>query len=212
MISPVAAVRPLTTSPFDGATTPYFENHPIGHVWLAVLIATGLIELAGAGRRRQEATRRDRGSQVVLRVCAIPGALLLVSSPRIASVADIRPPVVAPIVGIVILAAGESLRVWAKSTLGRYFTYSVQTSAGQPVITTGPYRWVRHPSYTGTLLIVVGIGVGWGNWVGLGALTVMAFIGVIYRIHVEESALLDDLGDRYRSFAAHRKRLVPGVW
>jgi protein-S-isoprenylcysteine O-methyltransferase Ste14 len=86
------------------------------------------------------------------------------------------------------------------------------TSSDQPVITNGPYRFVRHPSYTGTLLIVVGIGALWGNWLGLGALTVLSAVGVAYRISVEEKALLGELGDRYRTYAEHHKRLLPFVW
>jgi len=191
---------------------PYFETHSIRYAWLVVGIAAGVIELSGAFRQREEATRRDRGSLVVLRICTLPGVILLVFSPRILPAAEIRPPLVSAIVGLVVFSAGEALRVWSKVTLGRYFTYTVMTSSDQPVITNGPYRFVRHPSYTGTLLIVVGIGALWGNWLGLGALTVLSAVGVAYRISVEEKALLGELGDRYRTYAEHHKRLLPFVW
>jgi protein-S-isoprenylcysteine O-methyltransferase Ste14 len=102
--------------------------------------------------------------------------------------------------------------VWSKVALGRYFTYTVQTSSDQPVITSGPYRFVRHPSYTGILLIAIGIGAALGNWLGLGALTLLTLVALAYRIHVEEIALLEDLGDRYRTYAEHHKRLIPFVW
>jgi protein-S-isoprenylcysteine O-methyltransferase Ste14 len=62
------------------------------------------------------------------------------------------------IAGIVIFATGEALGVWSRLTLGRYFTCTVQTSTDQPVIATGPYRFLRHPSYTGILLLVIGAG------------------------------------------------------
>jgi protein-S-isoprenylcysteine O-methyltransferase Ste14 len=191
---------------------PYVETHPIGLVWLVVWVTAGAIELAGAFRWRAEATKRDRGSLIVLRICVIPAIILLVLSPRIAPAAEIRPPLVSVIAGIVIFSAGEAMRVSAKVALGRYFTYTVQTSSDQPVITSGPYRILRHPSYTGILLIVIGAGAVWGNWFGLGALTLMTLAGVSYRIHVEENALLEELGDRYRSYAEHHKRLIPFVW
>ncbi|HUZ20812.1 MAG TPA: isoprenylcysteine carboxylmethyltransferase family protein [Acidimicrobiales bacterium] len=191
---------------------PYVETHPIGRLWLAVAVAAGAIELVGAGRRRAEATKKDGGSLIVLRVCLIPAIALLVLSPRIASAAEIRPPLVSAVVGIALFSAGEALRVWSKVALGRYFTYTVMTSSDQPVITSGPYRSLRHPSYTGILLIAIGAGAVWGNWLGLGALTLMTLIGLTYRIHVEEKALLDELGDRYRSYAEHHKRLIPFVW
>jgi len=191
---------------------PYVETHPIGLVWLVVWVTAGAIELAGAFRWRAEATKRDRGSLIVLRICVIPAIILLVLSPRIAPAAEIRPPLVSVVAGIVIFSAGEAMRVSAKVALGRYFTYTVQTSSDQPVITSGPYRFLRHPSYTGILLIVIGAGAVWGNWLGLGALTLMSLAGVSYRIHVEENALLDELGDSYRSYAEHHKRLIPFVW
>jgi protein-S-isoprenylcysteine O-methyltransferase Ste14 len=193
-------------------TKPYVDTHAIGRVWLAVAVLAGVIELVGAGRRRAEATKKDRGSRMVIRICVLPGIVLLVLSPKIVPGADIRPPLVSVVVGIVIFSAGEALRVWSKVALGRYFTYTVQTSSDQPVITSGPYRFVRHPSYTGILLIAIGIGAALGNWLGLGALTLLTLVALAYRIHVEEIALLEDLGDRYRTYAEHHKRLIPFVW
>jgi protein-S-isoprenylcysteine O-methyltransferase Ste14 len=191
---------------------PYAANHVIGVLWLVAFVAYGTIEFAGALRSRAEATRKDRGSFLVLQICIIPGAILMVLAPSIAPGAEIHLPLVAAIVGLAIFVSGESIRVWAKVALGRYFTYTVMTSSDQPVITSGPYRFVRHPSYTGILLITIGISVGWGNWLGVAGLTAAAAVALIYRIRVEERALLDDLGDRYRTYAMHRKRLIPLVW
>jgi protein-S-isoprenylcysteine O-methyltransferase Ste14 len=191
---------------------PYVETHPIGRVWLALALVTVAIELVGAGRRRAEATNKDRGSQIVLRVCEVPAIIFLVLSPRIAPAAEIRPPFVSVVVGIVVFSAGEALRVWSKVALGRYFTYTVQTSGDQPVITSGPYRFLRHPSYLGILLIAAGAGAVWGNWLGLAVLVSMTLVGLVYRISVEEKALLEELGDRYRAYAEHHKRLIPFVW
>jgi protein-S-isoprenylcysteine O-methyltransferase Ste14 len=64
---------------------------------------------------------------------------------------------------MVLFGVGEGPRVWSRFSLGRYFTYTVQTSSDQPVITNGPYRFVRHPSYTGVLLMVLGAGLAWSN-------------------------------------------------
>jgi protein-S-isoprenylcysteine O-methyltransferase Ste14 len=88
----------------------------------------------------------------------------------------------------------------------------VQTSNDQPIITAGPYRIVRNPGYTGLLLAIVGIGFLFGNWASAIALPLVGTAGLIYRIRVEERALLRALGDRYRDYAATRKRLVPLVW
>ena len=191
---------------------PYVETHPIGQLWVAASIIVLAIELGGAVRRRAEATKRDKGSQMAIRVSIFVGIILLALSLKIAPGADIRPPALAVVVGVAIFCAGEALRVWSKVALGRYFTYTVMTSSDQPVITSGPYRFLRHPSYTGLLLMAVGAGAAWGNWLGLGALTLMTLIGLMYRIDVEEKALLEELGDRYRAYAELHKRLIPFVW
>lgn len=191
---------------------PYFETHQVGLVWLAVAVVAAVIELAGSLRRRTEGTTRDRGSLLVLRICVAPGVVFMGLSPRLIPGADIRPPVVSVVAGIVIFVCGEALRVWSKVALGRYFTYTVQTSSDQPVITSGPYRLLRHPSYTGMVLMVIGLGAVWGNWIGLVVVTALTVVGLRYRIYVEEDALLADLGERYGKFASGRKRLIPYIW
>jgi protein-S-isoprenylcysteine O-methyltransferase Ste14 len=114
--------------------------------------------------------------------------------------------------GFVILLAGLVLRGWSIKTLGAYFTASVKVSTDQPVITAGPYRMLCHPSYTGLLLIMTGIGLASANWVGLAGMALFTLAGLLWRIHAEERALLTTLGDPYRAYAARHKRLVPLVW
>ena len=116
------------------------------------------------------------------------------------------------VVGMGILVAGVALRVWSFYSLGRYFTFTVQTSGDQPVITGGPYRVIRHPSYAGLLLAVTGVGLLIGNWLSVISLTVAMACGLVFRIRVEERALLVNLGDDYRDYAATHKRLVPFIW
>ena len=115
-------------------------------------------------------------------------------------------------IGFIIMWAGVGLRWWSFRTLGRYFTYQVMTSRDQPVITSGPYRFVRHPSYLGILLILLGIGVTYGNWLSLLSLVVLPLLGFLNRIRVEEAALQASLGSEYGSYAARHKRLIPLLW
>jgi len=99
-----------------------------------------------------------------------------------------------------------------RSLLGRFFTIDVRVHPGQTVVERGPYRWVRHPSYTGLILIFVGIGFALGNWAALAVLAVVPTAGLVVRIRIEERALLDGLGEPYRRFAASRPHLFPGLW
>jgi len=96
--------------------------------------------------------------------------------------------------------------------LGRYFTFTVQTSSDQPVISDGPYRLIRHPSYAALLLIVMAVGLLMGNWLSLVCLTAAVAGGFVFRIRVEERALMHNLGDGYRDYATTHKRLVPFIW
>jgi len=84
--------------------------------------------------------------------------------------------------------------------------------SGQTVVDTGPYRFVRHPSYTAIIMSFVGIGVALENWLSLVVIIVVPTIGLIIRIRVEERALLNALGEPYREFSQSRARIIPKVW
>ena len=118
-----------------------------------------------------------------------------------------------PLLGVELVALASILPIWAIVLFKRAGTEVNPTSvANRELITSGPYKVLRHPSYLGMLLLAIGAGAVWGNWLGLGVLTLLTLAGVAYRIHVEERALLEELGDRYRSYAEHHKRLIPFVW
>jgi protein-S-isoprenylcysteine O-methyltransferase Ste14 len=192
---------------------PYFAGHGLPTVLFALTVAVWIvIEVLQALKRRPEASSADRGSLLILRICAIVAFVLaglgLARVPA-ASVADGN---VLFGMGLAVMWCGIGLRFWSFRTLGRYFTFTVMTSADQPVVSTGPYRFVRHPGYSGILLVLAGIGATYGNWLSLAALALIPLIGFIHRIHVEEAALSAALGGAYTSYASGRKRLIPFVW
>jgi protein-S-isoprenylcysteine O-methyltransferase Ste14 len=114
--------------------------------------------------------------------------------------------------GLALLWAGLALRAWAIVVLGRWFTVVVDVRAGQEVVQRGPYRLVRHPSYTGLLLATVGLGLALDNWLSLALCALGPLAGVLIRIRAEEAALTAQIGERYRAYAARTRRLIPGVW
>jgi protein-S-isoprenylcysteine O-methyltransferase Ste14 len=116
------------------------------------------------------------------------------------------------VLGLLLMAVGLVVRQWAILTLGRFFTVDVRVHPGQTVVDRGPYRWVRHPSYTGLLVFVVGLGLALSNWASLIVLAVVPCAGLLVRIRSEERALLAGLGDDYRRYASSRRRLLPGIW
>jgi len=114
--------------------------------------------------------------------------------------------------GLLVFLAGLALRWYAIIYLGRFFTVDVSIAEDHRVVDSGPYRIVRHPSYTGALLAFLGFGICLGNWVSLAVATLPIALAFIRRIHVEEAALNAALGERYAAYARHTKRLVPWVY
>ena len=193
----------------------YFDVHHVaGLLFLTTTGAWGMMELGQRqGERREGATRiRDGGGRLALLACLIAMAVVANLAPLVVPEAAIRPGVAAFAAGMVVLLAGLVLRGWSFKALGQYFTHTVMVSSDQPVIATGPYRVLRHPSYAAILLACIGIGLAAANWADLAGLLLLNLTALLWRIHIEERALLATLGDRYRAYAAQHKRLVPLVW
>jgi len=193
---------------------PYFEtSHLAGLLLLIITMAWGMMELSRASNTRDGATRaRGGGRRLTVVPVMVAASVMLYLAPPVVPAATIRPGVAAFAAGMVVLLGGLVLRGWSIKTLGEYFTGRVMVSADQPVIAAGPYRLLRHPSYTGLLLASAGVGLASANWVAVAAMVVLPLAAVLWRIHAEEHALLGMLGDRYRAYAAQHKRLVPLVW
>jgi len=112
-------------------------------------------------------------------------------------------------IGICFMLLGIALRWYSAGTLGKYFTFDVAIQTGQTLVEVGPYRYIRHPSYSGALLTLLGFGLALGNWLGLAAnLSSMGF-AYAYRISVEEAALASALGESYKQYMGRTWRLVP---
>jgi len=201
------------------AGRPYFETSSAGIVLLLAVLAWGLLEFVKfltvqeAQEWRAGATRsRTPGFWVASAACVVAWETWLYLAPAIVPAAAIRPGTLAFSAGLVFFLAGLGLRGWSFAALGRYSAYGIVVSPAQPVVATGPYRWLRHPSYTGGLLISSGAGLTSANWAGVAAMTLLPLAVTVWRIHLEEHALLTGLGERYRGYARDRRRLVPLIW
>jgi protein-S-isoprenylcysteine O-methyltransferase len=115
------------------------------------------------------------------------------------------------IAGILFIWIGVALRGYAIGTLGRNFTVQVRAQSSQQVVTAGPYRYIRHPSYAGGLLAAMGIALALGNWFGLALVVAVLTIAFAYRIAVEEQALASALGAPYIAYMRKTWRVIPGL-
>jgi protein-S-isoprenylcysteine O-methyltransferase Ste14 len=181
-----------------------------------VLLGSALVWLAFEARQsandRPDADTADRGGPLLLVGVGVAGFVAAAGVTALAPAAAMRPAAVVAWVAVALLWCGVALRLWSFRTLGRYFTFTVQTRGDQPVISAGPYRVLRHPSYTGLLLCALALGLQFANWLALACVTASVLWALGARIKVEERALLRSLGEPYRDYAAGRKRLVPFLW
>src|SRR6266566_2719380 len=112
-------------------------------------------------------------------------------------------------VGICLMLLGIALRWYSAAVLGKYFTFDVAVQSGQILVELGPYRYIRHPSYSGALLTLLGFGLALGNWAGLAAGLSCMGAAYAYRIPIEEAALTAALGESYKQYVRRTWRLVP---
>ena len=121
------------------------------------------------------------------------------------------PPWSVPI-GVALFVGGMVLRWYSIIHLGRFFTVNVSIAADHQLIDTGPYRFVRHPSYTGALLAFIGFAMVLRNWASVLVISLPVAFAFLYRINVEERALIQALGERYRDYIGRTKRLIPFIY
>jgi protein-S-isoprenylcysteine O-methyltransferase Ste14 len=176
------------------------------YCWFALEVALVIRDLV----RRKARLDQDRGTRAIVAL-SLGGSIFIGSLLR-RWVPSLDMPEVFAAIGFAVIWLGLLVRTWAVVTLGRSFSTFVQAEADQAVVTTGPYRWVRHPSYSGLLLIALGFGLGARNWLSLLVCAVVPVLGLLPRIAVEESELTRVLGDQYRGYQRRTRRLVPGLW
>jgi protein-S-isoprenylcysteine O-methyltransferase Ste14 len=116
------------------------------------------------------------------------------------------------VAGVALFAAGLIFRWWAIVTLGRFFTVDVTIEKDHELVERGPFRLVRHPSYTGVLLAFVGFALTLRNWGAILVILVPIFVAFVRRMNVEEEALRGALGDKYAAYMRRTKRLIPGLY
>lgn len=116
------------------------------------------------------------------------------------------------IAGVALLWLGMAVRLWSVATLGRFFRLVVMVQEDHRVVDAGPYARIRHPSYAGVLLSLLGIGVGLANWISILCLVVLPLIGIARRIRLEERVLRSGLGQAYEEYRERTWALIPGFW
>jgi protein-S-isoprenylcysteine O-methyltransferase Ste14 len=194
---------------------PFVGNARYDGIFVVSYVAWILFEVVmGRSRKAQGAAKgKDRGSFFFLVGMIWVGVFLdfaFCFGVQRAAIPWIRTEIF--FVGIALMWAGIALRYYCMQVLGKYFTFDVAVHGGQTVVEAGPYRYIRHPSYTGALVTVLGFGLALGNWAGLLALMACGLVAYSYRIRVEESTLVAALGEPYREYMSRTQRLIPFIF
>jgi len=121
------------------------------------------------------------------------------------------PTLVADVVAIVLAWLGIGFTIWARLTLAGNWSANVTIKEGHELTTTGPYRWVRHPIYTGLLLALVGTAIGFSTWSALLSIPFFV-IGLVLKLRIEERFLREQFGPAYDAYAVRSKALIPFLW
>jgi protein-S-isoprenylcysteine O-methyltransferase len=162
-------------------------------------------------RRADGATKADRGSIHALWILITLAITSAVAASGISAGRMRGSPASIRAVALAFLIGGISVRWWAVITLGKFFTVDVATHRDHTLVDTGPFRFVRHPSYTGLLSAFFGFGLALGSWISLAVMMTPILLAFAYRMRVEEAALRRALGAAYDAYCARTKRLIPGV-
>jgi len=113
--------------------------------------------------------------------------------------------------GLAIFAFGISVRQWALVALHGLYTDRLGIQPEHELVTSGPYRFVRHPGYLGEILSVLGIGLAMSSIIGLTMVVVLVLV-IVMRMNAEEKMLAEHFGDEFQEYEKRTKRLVPFIY
>ncbi len=178
------------------------------YAWFALEIYIGV----STRTRHSSGNVRDRGTQRLLWIVIMVSISLAMWIGMAASHTLFGGASWLQVVSLILIIAGLGLRIAAILNLGKSFSSNVAIQANQTVLKTGLYRWMRHPSYTGLVVIFCSVGVHSQNWIGLLLATVPTTAALLYRIHVEEIALREHFGEEYVDYCRRTRRLIPGIY
>jgi protein-S-isoprenylcysteine O-methyltransferase len=174
--------------------------------WIGLELWIFYREHGGADRTKDQGTRRMNVLAVVAGI--VVGSIF--STVPFLSIRGASTP--RYFIAIIVIWAGWILRLWSVVTLGKYFRTTVMIHKHQTVIESGPYKLLRHPSYAGGLLMLTGVGIGMGNWLGLVLMELIAFAGFRKRMILEEKTLSQSLGKPYQDYMTRTHRLLPFLY
>ena len=179
----------------------------VSTVWLISEIVLSIVKRSG-----KDSTRRDRASNKIIWAAIFPsiGVGIYLGNRGIGYIRQGYPWLA--YIGLALIILGIVIRWNAILTLKRYFTVDVAITKDHKIIDQGIYKYIRHPSYAGSLISFLGLGLTFSNWLSVIVIVIPIMTAFLYRVKVEEEALLEAFGDDYRAYMDRTKRLILGIY
>jgi protein-S-isoprenylcysteine O-methyltransferase Ste14 len=194
----------------------YFQGFILKNVFqitfIIVLIIEGAILVLTTWNNRKGSknkTKSDRGSMLAIMIGFWMAIFL---NPICVTMFSFVVPVYFFWIGVVLMLIGVYIRMYSVWTLRKFFTLNVQIDNEQKIVKDGPYKYIRHPSYTGSILTLLGISISFRSPFGIIATIIISALVYGFRIQIEEKALEKSFGLSYEDYKKQTWRLIPHIW
>ena len=194
----------------------YFQNFIFKNVFQIVFIIVLITELAilvfttwNNKKSSEKKTLSDRGSMLFI-IIGFWFAILM--NPIFIHITNFMLPMYFFWFGITLTTVGIFIRIYSVWTLRMYFTLNVQVATEQKIIKEGPYKYIRHPAYTGSILTLLGISISFRSLFGTISSIIIIVLVYGFRIKVEEKVLEKSFESSYNDYEKQTWRLIPHIW
>ena len=184
---------------------------PAGILILACWVSLELYWIVSARSVKSAAERQNFASRLARLPVWLGFVLFIAAWVRPLGMAAIRRTVVSDSVGVAICAMGLFVSVWSRRALGAEWSYDVELKQGHMLVERGPYRFARHPIYTGHLLMGLGTAIASGSFIAFAGL-VLFVAGFLTKLKQEEHLLLRCFPEAYSAYKTRVKGLIPYVY
>lgn len=157
----------------------------------------------------------ERSSSIGWRFITIIGVIIIIflvkiipQSAQILTSMIISNTLTSAIIGSLITILGLTICIWARTTIGRNWSGSIVLKKNHELVTNGPYKFIRHPIYTGMITMMIGTSIYYG-YTSIFLATILAFVGFVLKSRQEEKLMIKHFGKRYINYKKRTKAIIP---
>lgn len=187
-------------------------SHIIFWILLALWLGFNLLTEIRLAMKRSGAVAGEHRSKFIMLLLIITGVSTGIPVSFLGTTLWFEPFNAVRMFSLPLLAVAFMLRVWAVRALNDFFSFDIQKKSTQKVVTTGPYRIIRHPGYLGELLGFLGIALAFNHIPGSLITFLLPMLAFLYRIRLEEKFMYENFPDEYSAYQKKTRKLIPFIW